>query len=402
MATISNGALTQIVVTDAGSGYTGNPIVAISPPPSNRAATAAASVVNGFVVSITVTDGGLGYTASPLVTISGGGGSGAMAVATIVNGVVNQIVVQNAGKGYTSTPTVIISAPHSPKPPFSDGLVAYYPFNGNADDASGQGNNGIVKNATLTVDRFGSPAAAFDFNGTSSYITIPQNPVLNSLQNMTVSAWILARRIYDTVQIVDKASSGFPDGWMFDIINNYTPKVPLLRMQGANISNPYNVMGTTELSLLKWYHVVSTISGSVGRVYLNGYLNGTGDVDNIPSNTLDIWIGSGHPSTRNPIINCYFNGLIDDIRIYNRAMSDQEVQDLYYYEAPEQPWVTLKVKTVQVTMHVKPTKKYQLEASLDLKTWTNIGQPFVATSSEVDQEFNAIEVGRYFKLSEVQ
>ena len=97
-----------------------------------------------------------------------------------------------------------------------------------------------------------------------------------------------------------------------------------------------------------------------------------------------------------------WSGKIDDIRIYNRALSAQEVEDLYYYEAPEQPSVTINVKTVQVTMHVKPTKTYQLEASLDLQNWTNVGDPFVASTSEVVQEFNAIEVGRFFRLFEVQ
>ena len=67
-----------------------------------------------------------------------------------------------------------------------------------------------------------------------------------------------------------------------------------------------------------------------------------------------------------------------------------------------QPSIDICVKTVQVTMHVLPGKKYQLQASLDLNTWTNIGGAFLASTSEVDQEFNAIEVGRYFRLYEDQ
>jgi hypothetical protein len=64
--------------------------------------------------------------------------------------------------------------------------------------------------------------------------------------------------------------------------------------------------------------------------------------------------------------------------------------------------IEITVKTVQVTMHLTPTKKYQLQSSLDLVAWTNIGDPFVASTSEVVQEFNAMEVGRYFLLSEIQ
>ena len=55
----------------------------------------------------------------------------------------------------------------------ANGLVAYYPFNGNANDASGNGNNGTVYGATLTADRFGSVASAYEFNGTNAYIVIP-------------------------------------------------------------------------------------------------------------------------------------------------------------------------------------------------------------------------------------
>src|ERR1017187_5394463 len=58
----------------------------------------------------------------------------------------------------------------------TNGLVAYYPFNGNANDASGNGNNGTVYGATLTTDRFGISNSAYCFNGTSHYIEVPSTP----------------------------------------------------------------------------------------------------------------------------------------------------------------------------------------------------------------------------------
>ena len=69
-----------------------------------------------------------------------------------------------------------------------NGLVACYPFNANAKDESGNGNNGTVNGATLTTDRFGKVSSAYDFNGNSNYIDIPSN----NLQNPTFSysAWI--------------------------------------------------------------------------------------------------------------------------------------------------------------------------------------------------------------------
>jgi hypothetical protein len=81
---------------------------------AQRTATAAATVINGFVVAITVTDGGAGYTEAPTVTLSGGGGSGATALALLTAGAVSQIIVLTAGSGYISSPEVIISAPYIP------------------------------------------------------------------------------------------------------------------------------------------------------------------------------------------------------------------------------------------------------------------------------------------------
>ena len=111
-ATVVDGVVTTIHITNAGSGYTSAPTITIAPPPfPPRRATAAAQVVNGFVVGINVTDGGFGYDAPPAVLLWGGGGSGATGVATVVNGVVTGIAITTAGSGYTSPPRVSIASP---------------------------------------------------------------------------------------------------------------------------------------------------------------------------------------------------------------------------------------------------------------------------------------------------
>ena len=74
-----------------------------------------------------------------------------------------------------------------------NGLVACYPFNANAKDESGNGNNGIVNGAKLTTDRFGKANSAYDFNGGSDYIDIPSNK-LNNL-TFSYSAWIKPKSI---------------------------------------------------------------------------------------------------------------------------------------------------------------------------------------------------------------
>ena len=74
----------------------------------------------------------------------------------------------------------------------TNGLVGYWPFNGNANDASGNGNNGTVNGATLTADRFGNPNSAYQFNGSGSgnSITIPNSSTLNITGPMSFSLWV--------------------------------------------------------------------------------------------------------------------------------------------------------------------------------------------------------------------
>lgn len=74
---------------------------------------------------------------------------------------------------------------------------------------------------------------------------------------------------------------------------------------------------------------------------------------------------------------------------------------LYQTTTGNPPSLDIQVKSVQVILHVTPTKRYQLQASTDLKTWNNVGAPFVASTAEIVQEFNSIEVGRFFRIQEV-
>jgi len=73
----------------------------------------------------------------------------------------------------------------------TDSLVAYYPFNGNANDESGNGNNGIVNGATLTADRFGNANSAYSFDGVSNYIEVADNSTLNfGTNDFSISMWL--------------------------------------------------------------------------------------------------------------------------------------------------------------------------------------------------------------------
>jgi hypothetical protein len=265
----------------------------------------------------------------------------------------------------------------------TNGLVAYFPFNGNANDASGNGHNGTVYGgATLTADRFGRTNAAYDFDGSTGYVDVPQNSALNLLTtNFTLSAWIWQRGSIDGgYRIIDKCPAGLPGGWTFDTVNcdNAPTNVHLLRLQGA-ANTACNASGVTEYSLMQWHHVVATVSGTVGNVYLDGNLDGSGNVGNISVNTLDILIGSAHPSF-DPTHH-WFNGMVDDVRIYNRALSSNDVAQLYAIESG--PRVDL-IKAVKPSFsNLTLTTNYQMQISGDLNTWTNYGAAFTATNTSM-------------------
>lgn len=104
----------------------------------------------------------------------------------------------------------------------TNGLVAYYPFNANANDESGNGFNGTVNGATLTTDRFGRTQSCYSFNGTDNYIRLPLNTGnLNGSTQVTISAWINPNQI-KTGSIFSHWANYYvspptPDGIMFDI-----------------------------------------------------------------------------------------------------------------------------------------------------------------------------------------
>ncbi len=210
-----------------------------------------------------------------------------------------------------------------------DDLIAFYPFTRSANDVSGFNNNGIAYNVAMVSDRFNNDSCACLFNGTNSFIDIPNNSILNNLtSNFTLSAWIYQHSTGpDGYRILDKATAGTTNGWTFDTYDGITSK--RIRLQGAAL-NSLNVGGTSIYSLQEWHHVVATVSGTNGKLYLNGKLDGFGNIGNIPRNTLNIFIGCAHTWENNKM---YFNGAIDDVCVFNRALSEAEVTQLNYLQS---------------------------------------------------------------------
>ncbi|WP_062295730.1 LamG domain-containing protein [Nostoc piscinale] len=204
------------------------------------------------------------------------------------------------------------------------GLVAHYPFNGNADDSSGNGLHGSVYGAILTKDRFGNPNSAYQFDGIDDYIEIPHNDLLNLTDNFTIALWINQPEDNSLkgYRLIDKTTAGVNDGYNFDTYDGSTGR--RLRLTGGK----QNVSAHTAYSLNEWHHVAVVFSKGVSTFYLDGNLDGSGQhlSETVSTNSLTLKIGAAHNSHTE-----FFKGMIDDVRIYNRALSEKDIQELYEF-----------------------------------------------------------------------
>nr|WP_319392768.1 LamG-like jellyroll fold domain-containing protein [uncultured Desulfobacter sp.] len=212
----------------------------------------------------------------------------------------------------------------------NDGLVVYYPFNGNANDESGNGNHGTVCGASLTLDRFSIPNNAFSFDGINDYIEIIDNDRLRlSNTDFTISVWLYETErnsSYNDALLV-KRGYGQENGWFVGLHGMSASVAGTVHYQVSSGVDP-NVHSISQVSLNDWHHVVATydIATQKVKLYIDSELDRT--QANIPSpnaNTdTNLTIGS------NSSIGAYFfHGSIDDIRIYNRSLSEEEILELY-------------------------------------------------------------------------
>lgn len=210
------------------------------------------------------------------------------------------------------------------------GLVAYYPFNGNANDESGNGNNGIVNGAALTTDRFGQLSKAYKFNGASN-IVIPNSSSLNFSTVCSFSVWVKSNDITSTAQAVF-AKSHDQEGKINGFISLTGANGQLLSIWSSFLTNAYSINGSY---FDEWVHLVYVFDNQNGRIkfFANGILVATEQVafSFSPSNNDDLYIGSMQHYFG---YYWYFFGELDDIRVYNRALCDAEVIQLYNAEAP--------------------------------------------------------------------
>ncbi|MBI5219080.1 MAG: VCBS repeat-containing protein, partial [Bacteroidia bacterium] len=195
--------------------------------------------------------------------------------------------------------------------PVTAGLIAYYPFNGNANDESGNGNNGTVNGATLTTDRFGNVNKAYSFDG-NDYISLSNFITLGT--QFSFSYWAKWVQLYDYGDVFGsegRVSAGltYSDGHIAFIIGN-----------GSSWGGNWCETAAGTLTTGQWYLIAGSYDGAYTKLFINGGL-----VDSA-ANSFSIPSGTYHIGERNSY---YHKGIIDNFRLYNRALTLQEIQSLY-------------------------------------------------------------------------
>lgn len=206
----------------------------------------------------------------------------------------------------------------------TNGLVGWWPFNGNANDLSVNVNNGTVNGATLTADRFGNANKAYSFDGLISYIKVVNNNSLNN-NSISVSGWLNAN-------ILGSNTQGIVSRWNQNNCQNYSTSIGLVnKFAGASTQYQGGLFSNTSLIANNWIHFVFIQNINIGgSLYLNGSLDNTNNLSGaISSCTNNLLFGAQVNLNDNSIFR-FFNGKLDDIGIWSRALTDCEIKKLYY------------------------------------------------------------------------
>ena len=281
----------------------------------------------------------------------------------------------------------------------TNGLVAYYPFNGNANDASGNGNNGNVANALLTTNRFGQASAAYKFDGVQSSggsRIVVTNKLLNIGQSgYTIHMWFNSYSDSQGATMFDTYYNSVGIGIGYTYFTAPTRAGSLigagstwdLRLDG----NSTPALAFSQLYSNTWYSATLTKSNTIYCFYINGRLQFTGT--NALASSYNYSDGftlgsSGWNET--------FLGAMDDIRIYNRALSTNELTQLYQIESA--PILNAFNAIGVATANLKVGTNYQFQVSSNLVNWINSGSVFTATNSSWTNYYPATSTSQFYRL----
>lgn len=205
----------------------------------------------------------------------------------------------------------------------SAALVAHYEFEGNTNDSAGGNHGTAVGDPTYPSGVFGR---AIDLDGVGDYINCGNRAAFNLKNQITVAAWVNIRTIPGQwIGIVTKGDSG----WKLSTVADQSR----FHFSILGAPNPYSIYGNRAVPAGQWHHVCGTYDGTTVRLYVDGVRDGIASyTGSISLNTTAVAIGDNLERPGRP-----WNGLIDDVRVYDHALSPAEVAALANIPVPTQP-----------------------------------------------------------------
>jgi len=285
----------------------------------------------------------------------------------------------------------------------TNGLVGWWPFNGNANDESGNGNNGTVNGASLTTDRFGNANSAYSFDGVDDFVQCTGLNSFDQQTGLTMSLWFKTNN-YHNGGLIDRMDNN--SGHRVSLRNpsmtaDYDRKV---WGQADGYQNGPRAISNSIYELNTWTNITVCFSDSV-KIYFNGNIESSTDIVWSTLNLNNLVFGRSLPDVPE-----YFSGQIDDVGIWNRTLTECEIQDLYnaqlgtsstanetacesytwngstYNQNGQYSFQTSSINgcdsTATLTLTInQPSSSTQSQISLDSYTWPVNGQTYTQSGT---------------------
>jgi hypothetical protein len=298
------------------------------------------------------------------------------------------------GRGLSSTETVSILV----KVFEGDGeMIAWYPFNGNADDHSGNELHGTPRGAILTVDHLGNQSSAYYFNGGSQHIEVENDSKLNFENGITVSLRFKTPLSGENEQFLISHGS-WQNRWKLSI----TPTGNIRWTINSSVTIA-DLDNNFVLAPDQFYHVVATYDGATLMLYIDGELNAFKTLTGtIKTTDFQLLIGQMLPD----VSDYNFKGVIDEVIIYDYALNPDEVQNIYMGNITgsevvnDDDIISIYPNPALHTLHFKTPEGYVLDEDITLSV-TNVTGQNVIMQTRLERpvqkiDISSLKAGLYF------
>ncbi len=268
--------------------------------------------INGALKKSVTAAGALGKTTKPF-----GIGYDPINGGSNFNGSLDDIKLYN--RALTDLEVAALYTSQSVAPVITGTLVAYYPFNNDGADITPYANAATLTNATPTTDRFGKANKALAVN--NSQVKAANSPQQNSA-NTTISFWVKVAALPATGEVYLLSNGGWQERWKISLPSHGKPVFSTKNAAGVNVDMDSD---SVPLPVGVWRHVVMTHDGTSNKIFINGLLKkSVASAGALGTTTKPLGIGY------DPIDSSgFFNGALDEVQLYNVALTDAEVLALY-------------------------------------------------------------------------